>query len=202
MKIVFLRIAALVGLFVLAFTSTARAAAPKLVEDNGIFYVTATTTGLTGTQWIDRLERKGIYLPPNAQRTLMGSQFVPGPAGKVLRIAILTNKNVPDSEWNPETRNLKAERYSLSEIDVEAACLILDTLTVPDFEKMGIVSVAIMHKPIPTTESRITSRLAPQIVEGRLWLGGGLVSFDGGQEANIFFPSSAFAYLAPATEKK
>ena len=120
-------------------------------EENGIIYITVTSDGTTGTEWITRFERKECYISALAKTTLLSKEFKPT-SGVTTEVAVL--KGVLFAEGKRYAHNVyeAAKDRSLKKPNAEVSCLIRDKFTDDEIEAMGIASIIIMHDPIKDSE--------------------------------------------------
>lgn len=117
-------------------------------KENGIIYLSVTSDGTTGPEWINRLVQKGFpLLSPQAKYLLCSSDFKPT-SGVTIEIAIL-----PGTLWNYNeriTRVIRAEAAArkLLSPNAETACLIREMFSDEEMEAMWPRRIVTMHEPI------------------------------------------------------
>jgi len=167
-----------------------REAVRKWVEEGGLLYITVTSDGTTGEEWIVRLERRGYRLSDYAEEMLRSEDFVPT-SGKTYRIAILPGSLFSDDDRITSNIREEAGRRGLEDPSPEVACLLREFLSDDDLEAMGLWWLAVMHEPIEDSGG----------VPGLLALGrsgggrglGAICDRPGGRWARVF----GFAFVVP-----
>lgn len=116
-------------------------------KDGVISFTLPPTDGTTGSQWIERLERKGFRLSKRAKDVLNSLDFKPT-NGIISDIAVLKGMLWNDS--NRITKNIRAEaeKRSFTKPNAEIACLIREKFSDEEIEAMGIWWIVAMHEPI------------------------------------------------------
>ncbi len=116
-------------------------------EQDGVIYLTVTSNGMTGPEWIKYLEKKGFRLSDYAKSVLRSSDFKPT-KGVTYEVAILKGMLFEDSQRiTKNIRNVATER-KFTTPNAEIACLIRDNFSDEDIEAMGLVWIVAMHEPI------------------------------------------------------
>jgi hypothetical protein len=113
-------------------------------EENGIIYFSVTSNGVTGSEWVKRLESKGIVLNDRAIELLF---YALKPSnGITTRIAVLKENFFSSDNIVPESfRILVANEQNFVISNLEIACLIRDKFTDNDIKTMGLDSIVVMH---------------------------------------------------------
>ena len=148
----------------------------KWVKEGGLFYVTVTSDGTTGEEWIVRLERKGYRLSDYAKQLLRSEDFVPT-SGKTYRIAIMPGRIFSDDDRFTSNVREEAGRRGLEGPNPEVACLLRELLSDDDLEAMGLRWLVVMHEPIVSGGG--PDLLVLGCSDGGRWLGAGCVRPDG-----------------------
>jgi hypothetical protein len=116
-------------------------------EEHGIIYLTVTSDGTTGEEWISRIERKGLRMGRCAKSILCSTAFIPT-SGTVYRIAVLKGSLFFDRERRTSNIRTKASKRGFIKPHPEVACLIRDALSDNDINAMGLWHIVAMHDPI------------------------------------------------------
>lgn len=149
-------------------TPTRQPAKPAIAADRIAF--TVIGTGLSGAEWLKRLEKGGQTVSDRARDILTRPDYDANhrlETGKEYKIVLVNGNEIPkDSERKTDklkefarrelgrTENLRAfERRELGEKAVaelkgEHALLIREKFTNAELEKMGLWYIVILHKPI------------------------------------------------------
>ena len=120
-------------------------------EEDGIIYLTVTSDGTTGPQWIECLEKKGFQLSDCAKSVLRSSDFVPT-NGVTFEVAVLKGELFTDK--NRITSNIRtdAEKRKLRKPNAEIACLIRKNFSDGELEAMGLYWLVVFHEPIKDSD--------------------------------------------------
>lgn len=116
-------------------------------EQDGVIYLSVTSDGTTGSEWIARLEKKGFRVSDYAKSILLSPDFKPT-SGITTEIAILKGMLFEDSNRITEKIRAEAERRKLTKPNAEVACLIRENFSDEEIEAMGLWWIVIMHEPI------------------------------------------------------
>lgn len=119
----------------------------KWHEQDDIIYLSVTSDGTTGSQWIERLENKGFRLTEYDKRVLCLSDFEPT-NGVTHEVAILKNVLFEDDDLIMKKIRAEADKRKLIAPNAEVACLIRDGFSDEEIEAMGLTWIFIMHDPI------------------------------------------------------
>ncbi|HRH22639.1 MAG TPA: hypothetical protein PLB51_01450 [Candidatus Paceibacterota bacterium] len=116
-------------------------------EQDGVIYLSVTSDGTTGPQWIERLEGKGFHLIDYTKSVLRSPDFKPT-KGVTTGIAIL--KGVLFEGLDRTTSNIRdmATQRKLTTPNAEVACLIREEFSDEEIEAMDLIWIATMHEPI------------------------------------------------------
>ena len=121
-------------------------------EKDGVIYLSVTSDGTTGEQWISRLESKGYRSSDYAKSILRSPDFKPT-SGVTYNIAVLKGELFSDSDR--VTKNIRAQAYActftpekLSDPNAEVACLIREKFSDDELKAMGLTWIVAMHEPI------------------------------------------------------
>ena len=116
-------------------------------EQDGVIYFSVTSNGMTGPQWIEHFEKKGIQLSKWAKDVLLSPDFKPT-NGVTTEVAILKGMLFEDNDRITSKIRTEADKRKLIKPEAELGCLIRDTFTDKEIEAMGLVWIVAFHKPI------------------------------------------------------
>lgn len=116
-------------------------------EEDGVIYLSVTSDGTTGPQWIKRLEKKGAQISDWARQLLNSQNFFPT-SGVTTEIAILKGTLFDDNDRITHKIRAEADRRGLVKPNPEAACLIRQAFSDEEIESMGLRWIVTMHDPI------------------------------------------------------
>lgn len=116
-------------------------------EKDGIIYLSVTSDGTTGREWVKRLESKGYRMNDYTVDVLCSLDFKPT-SGVTTEIAILKSFLFEESECNALNIRKKATELKLKTPSAEVACLIRECITDKEIKEMGLWSIVAMHEPI------------------------------------------------------
>ncbi len=119
----------------------------KWLEHNGVIYLSVTSEGTTGPEWIARLEKKGFRVSDYAKSVLCSKDFKPT-SGVTTEIAILKGMLFEDSNRVTKKIRTEAESRKLIKPNAEIACLIREKFSDEEIETMGLYWIVAMHEPI------------------------------------------------------
>jgi hypothetical protein len=138
---------------------------------DGVIYVTLPASeGVTGPQWINRLNDKGYHLSDDAIGLLESKDFK-RTTGVVHKLAILTAKFWSDSERYTRTIRPEGQGRKWIELNPEAICILRESFSDEDLEKMGFLWIVGVHEPIEVRGSPRWLRVGRSDDGG--WLGTG-----------------------------
>ena len=138
-------------------------------EQDGVIYLSVTSDGTTGPEWITRLESKGFRIGDYAKSILRSLDFKPT-SGVTTEIAILKGILFEDNDRITKKIRAEADKRKLSEPNAEVACLIRENFSDDDIEAMGLIWIVTMHEPIKDSDGDPRLLFALRIDDGR-WLG-------------------------------
>jgi hypothetical protein len=118
-------------------------------EQDDFIYITVTSDGTTGPEWIKRLKAKGCNVSTGrAEGFLLSKDFIPT-KGITTKIAILRRELFRGgrSQTMRDVSNF-ARKHKLQQPNMEVACLLREKLTDKKIEQMGLWWIIIMHKPV------------------------------------------------------
>lgn len=137
-------------------------------EQDGVIYLSVTSDGTTGPEWIKRLEKKGFRLSDYAKSVLRSPDFKPT-KGVTTEIAILKGMLFEDRDRiTSNIRDLASQR-KLTTPNAEVACLIRENFSDEDIEAMGLIWIVTMHEPIKDSDGDPSLLIADRDGGGR-WL--------------------------------
>ncbi len=110
-------------------------------EQNGVIYFSVTSNGMTGEQWIERLEGKGYHVHNRAESLLRSPDFKPT-SGVTTVVAVLKGM------FFKTKIRAEADERKLTKPNAEIACLIREKFTNKELEAMGLGWIVVMHEPI------------------------------------------------------
>jgi len=116
-------------------------------EKDGVIYLSVISDGMTGPEWIKRLEGSGFRLSKWAKDVLNSSDFKPT-TGYVYNIAILKGNLFSDGDRVTSKIRAEADKRKLTKPNAEVACLIRENFSDEDIETMGLWWIVTMHEPI------------------------------------------------------
>lgn len=137
-------------------------------EQDGIIYLSVTSDGTTGPQWIERLEGKGFRLSDYAKNVLRSPDFKPT-HGVITEIAILKGMLFEDNNRITKKIRAEADKRKLTKPNAEVACLIRENFSDEEIEAMGLWWIVVMHEPINVSGGDPSLLSADRLVGGR-WL--------------------------------
>jgi hypothetical protein len=138
-------------------------------EQDGVIYLSVTSDGTTGPEWIKRLEKKGFRLSDYAKSVLRSPDFKPT-KGVTTEIAILKGMLFEDRDRiTSHIRDLATQRKLLTP-NAEVACLIRENFSNEDIKAMGLILIVTMHEPIKDSGGDPDLLSADRDGDGR-WLG-------------------------------
>lgn len=114
-------------------------------DEDGVIYITVTSDGATGAEWIKRLEQEG-YSIGDSYDLLTSPDFKPT-SGITTEIAILKGMAFEKNQCTTENIRKAAMKKGFGIPNPEIACLLFEKFTREDFEKMGFYSIVAMHEP-------------------------------------------------------
>lgn len=116
-------------------------------EDGVIHLSPVISDGTTGSEWIERLGKKGFRVSRLAEDVLRSSDFEPT-SGVKYKIEVLCGNLFENNGRTTENIRVEANHRSLSNLNTEAACLIQEKLSDEELDAMGLDSIVVMHEPI------------------------------------------------------
>lgn len=145
-------------------------------EQDGVIYLSVTSDGTTGPQWIERLEKKKFRLSKWAKDVLNSDDFKPT-NGVIYEIAILKGMLFEDNDRITKKIRAEADKRKLTTPNAEIACLIRENFSDKEIEAMGLIWIVAMHEPIKDSDGDPHLLRAYRDDDGR-WLTSGCGSPD------------------------
>ena len=124
---------------------------PRWREQDDVIYLSVTSDGTTGPQWIERLEGKGFRVGDYAKSVLRSPDFKPT-SGVTTEIAVLKGMLFDDQSRITSTIRAEATKRKLTAPNAEVACLIRENFSDEEIEAMGLVWIVAMHEPIKDSD--------------------------------------------------
>ena len=120
-------------------------------ERDGVIYLTVTSDGTTGSEWITRLEKNDFHISNYVKQLLCSSDFQPT-SGVICQIAIL--KGMIFSDKDRVTKKIRAytSERNFSKPNAEVACLIRENFSDEEIKAMGLIWIITMHEPIKDSD--------------------------------------------------
>jgi len=147
-------------------------------EQDGVIYLSVTSDGTTGPEWIERLEGKGFRLRDYAKNVLLSPDFK-STSGVTTEIAMLKGMLFEDQNRITSKIRAEADKRKLTTPNAELACLIRENFSDEQLEQMGLWYIVTMHEPIKSSDG--VPRLLNALRRGDgCWLGADYGKPDGG----------------------
>lgn len=137
-------------------------------EQDGVIYFSVTSNGMTGPQWIEHFEKKGVRLSKWAKDVLLSPDFKPT-NGMTTEVAVLKGMLFEDNERVTSKIRAEANKRKLTKPEAELGCLIRDMFTDEEIEAMGLMWIAAFHEPIKDSDGDPDSLSANRHGDGH-WL--------------------------------
>ncbi|MFA6476530.1 MAG: hypothetical protein WCV68_03920 [Candidatus Paceibacterota bacterium] len=152
-------------------------------EKDGVIYLTVTSDGTTGEDWIKILGEEN--LSKYVKDVLRSEDFQPT-TGVVYEIAILKGLLFNDSDRITSKIRANAEGRGWTKPNAEVACLIRKNFSNEEIEAMGLTWIITMHEPIKDSVGSPSLLSASRRGDGRR-LVAGYGSPDGGWDGGRGF---------------
>lgn len=117
-------------------------------EKGSIIHVTFISNGWSGPEWKEHFKKKGVQLSPNALEILDSTEFKASKAGTVRQVALLKGELFNESDRITSKIRAKAAELKLKTLDMEVICLIRDTFSNAEINKMGFLWIVGMHDSV------------------------------------------------------
>ncbi len=137
-------------------------------EHEGVVYFSVTSDGTTGTEWIARLEKKGLLVGDYAKQVLLSSDFKPT-TGLTIEVGVLKGILFKKRQCLIENISKVAFDRNFKIPHAEIACLIREKFTDDDMQAMGFVWIVTMHEPIKDSVDDWSLLISGRLNEGD-WL--------------------------------
>jgi len=137
-------------------------------EQDGVIYFSVTSNGMTGPQWIEHFEKKGIQLSKWAKDVLLSPDFKPT-NGVTTEVAVLKGMLFEDNDRVTSKIRAEAGKRKLVKPNAELGCLIRDMFTDEEIAAMGLVWIVAFHEPIKDSDGDPFLLSANRADDGR-WL--------------------------------
>lgn len=125
---------------------------PKWIEKDGIIYVSVTSRGMSGKEWITYFGNEGVEISEDAKRILLSERFKPT-NGITYEVAIIKGDSfVDDGYCTAKTINKKAEDCKFFTPDIELACLLRQKFSSKELRAMDFSWIVVMHDPVVDCE--------------------------------------------------
>lgn len=151
------------------------------------------TLGLTGPQWIMRLEKDGYRVSSYAKDVLNSPDYKPMKKGVQVELAFVSVKDM-GKEW---ATTAEIQAYAASKgyemPTPEIALLVREAMSDADMEALGVWYVAVLHAPIKDADGD------PRVLNADRGGGGRWVSACWGGPGRRWAARGAFAFLVPAS---
>ena len=116
-------------------------------EEDGVIYLSVTSDGATGKDWITRLEGNGFRVGDHAKQVLLSPDFKPT-NGVTTEVAVLKGTLFEDNDRITKKIRAKAGKRKLSKPNAEVVCLIREKFTDEEIKARGLWYIVAMHEPI------------------------------------------------------
>ena len=137
-------------------------------EEGDVIYLSVTSNGMTGPQWIEHLEKLGFHLSAYAKSVLHSPNFKPT-NGVKYEVAILKGTLFKDEDRVTKKIRTDAIGRKLEKPNAELACLIRENFSDEEIEAMGLWWIIVMHEPIEDSDGLLRLLGASRDGNGR-WL--------------------------------
>ena len=138
-------------------------------EEDGVIYLSVTSDGTTGPEWIERLEKKGYRVGDYAKSLLRSDDFKPT-NGITTEVAVLKGMLFENNDRITKKIRAEAEIRKLTNPNAEVVYLIRENFSDEEIEAMGLVWIVVMHEPIKDSDGNTRLLGAGRFDEGS-WLG-------------------------------
>jgi hypothetical protein len=138
----------------------------KWREQDGVIYLSVTSDGTTGPQWIDWFGSNSFCLSGDAKSVLRSPDFKPT-TGVTTEIAILKGMLFEDSNRITKKIRAEADKRRLTTPNAERACLIRKNFSDEDIKAMGLIWIVTMHEPIEDSDGAPCLLGADRLGDGR-----------------------------------
>lgn len=122
-------------------------------DDDRIIFFSVTSNGLTGKQWVDRLQTNHVRIYSSTKRILLSPDFVVT-NGVTYEVVVLPGMLFPDEKRTTTHIFAEAERRGLKKPNAEIACYIREFFPYDEIDATGLQSIITMHEPIRIDSDR------------------------------------------------
>jgi len=150
---------------------------------------TLTTPGLTGTQWITRLEKGNYNISSYAKQLLLSPDFI---SSKTTCEIVIVKCSDVGKEY-PTTKEIRAYAKAQGYLtpSPELACIIRETISDEEIKEMGLWYIVAMHEPIKNSVGDPSLLDSYRADDGR-WL-----SANYGRPDDMWSDCGGFAFVVP-----
>jgi len=154
-----------------------------------------TTLGLSGPQWIKRLEKKGYKISDYAKYIILSVDFKKARLKKGIEVNVnfVTVRDLGKERATTQEIKDYARTQGYEIPTPEIALLLREAVSDEDIEALGGWYVAALHEPIKDSDGDPNVLFADRDGEGR-WVNAGWDRPDGDWDAG-----GAFAFVVPAS---
>lgn len=131
--------------------------------------ITVKTLGLTGPQWIERLEKNKYRIGSYAKEILNSPDFKPCESGEQIEIAFISVKDMDKSLATTQEIKAYAKSKGYGNAYPEIALLVREAISDEEMEKMGFWYIASLHDPIKDSDG-LPSVLRAYRSDGGRWV--------------------------------
>lgn len=159
------------------------------------------TTGLTGSEWITRLEKKGYKVSSWASNILNSPTFKPSKKMEleyvIVRLTVESLSSDIGKKYFYTTQEIRdyAESKGYRTPPADLALILREEISDEDIEKLGLWWITVMHEPITDSDGDPRLLRVSRDVDGR-WLGA-----DYGRPGDGWVRGYGFVFLAPQGTK-
>ena len=158
------------------------------IEKDGVIYLSLTSNGMTGPEWIAHFEKKGDLVGYYAKQLLCRRDFRPT-NGVTYQVAVIKGMVYNDRDLNAYNIRKDADGRKLSKPNTEIACLIRDKFMDAEIEAMGLIWIITMHESINDSAGR------PSLLSAGRGDGGRCLGTDYDGTGHQWHRGSGFAFV-------
>ena len=138
------------------------------VDDEGNIHFTLTSNGLTREQWETHLEHRGCRIGDSARNVLRCASKAPT-NGVTYNIVVRPGKSISNSDRITKKIRAAADKKGWVKPHWEVACLIRDTFTNEQLEKLGIGlwCIVTMHEHIKDSDGHQSLLESSRVIDSR-----------------------------------
>lgn len=115
-----------------------------------VVYFSVTSNGMTGEEWVEHFEKKGVRIEGSANKLLLSPSFKPT-SGITTKVAILSStlfRDMARELGKSEEVRGDAHDFGFTDPEIEISCLIRDMFSDEEIKSMGLCNITVMHKPV------------------------------------------------------